>query len=40
MSAGRNVEKKAWWWNKEVQEGVEGKKLAKKWDTEKTEESR
>lgn len=29
------------WWNKEVQKYVQGKRLAKKkWDTEKTEESR
>lgn len=34
------MDKKTWWWKKEVQEGIEGKTLAKKWDTEKTEESR
>lgn len=39
MSYERRVDK-TWWWNKEVQEWIEGKKLAKKWGTEKTEESR
>lgn len=40
MRCERNVDKKTWWWKKEVQEGIEAKTLVKKWDTEKTEESR
>ena len=33
--------KLTWWWNEKVQEHVQRKRLAeKKWDTERTEESR
>lgn len=41
MSSGRKVDKETWWWNEEVQECIQRKRLAKKkWDTERTEESR
>lgn len=36
----KNVEKETWWWNEEVQEFVEEKRLTKKWESERTEESR
>lgn len=35
-----NVEKETWWWNEGGQEFVEEKRLTKKWDSERTEESR
>ena len=35
------MDREIWWWNEEVQECIQGKRLAKKkWDTERTEESR
>ena len=35
------MDKETWWWNEEVQERIQRKRLAKKkWDTERTEESR
>ena len=41
VSSGRKVDQETWWWNEEVQEDVQRKRLAKKkWDTERTEESR
>ncbi|XP_053346567.1 craniofacial development protein 2-like [Clarias gariepinus] len=42
VSSGKGkVDKETWWWNEEVQECIQGKRLAKKkWDTERTEESR
>ena len=41
VSSGRKVDKETWWWNEEVQECIQRKRLAKKkWDTERTEESR
>lgn len=41
VSSGRKVDKETWWWNEEVQECIQRKSLAKKkWDTERTEESR
>ena len=41
VSSGKKVGKETWWWNEEVQECIQGKRLAKKkWDTERTEESR
>ncbi|KAF7658937.1 hypothetical protein LDENG_00005840 [Lucifuga dentata] len=40
VSSGRKVDKETWWWNEEVQECIQRKRLAKKkWDTERTEES-
>ncbi|KAK2922282.1 hypothetical protein Q8A73_001767 [Channa argus] len=39
-SGKRKVDKETWWWNEEVQERIQRKRLAKKWDTERTEESR
>ncbi|XP_061629993.1 uncharacterized protein LOC133478218 [Phyllopteryx taeniolatus] len=40
VSSGRKGEKETWWWNLKVQEIIQGKRLAKKWDTERTEERR
>ncbi|TRY54613.1 hypothetical protein DNTS_001598, partial [Danionella cerebrum] len=42
VSAGRRKEdKETWWWNEEVQDIIQRKRLAKKkWDIERTEESR
>ena len=41
VSSGRKVDKETWWWNEEVQECIQRKRLAKKkWDTDRTEESR
>uniref|UniRef100_A0A3B3BTI6 ribonuclease H n=1 Tax=Oryzias melastigma TaxID=30732 RepID=A0A3B3BTI6_ORYME len=41
VSSGKRVDKETWWWNEEVQECIRSKRLAKKkWDTERTEESR
>ena len=41
VSSGKKIDKETWWWNEEVQECIQGKRLAKKkWDTERTEESR
>ncbi|XP_051793709.1 uncharacterized protein LOC127530597 [Acanthochromis polyacanthus] len=41
VSSGRKGDKETWWWNEEVQEWIQRKRLAKKkWDTERTEESR
>ena len=41
MSSGRRTDKETWWWNEEGQEYVQRKRLSKKkWDTERTEESR
>ena len=35
VSSGRKVDKGTWWWNEEVQECIQKKRLAKKkWDTE------
>ena len=40
-SGKRKVDKENWWWNEEVQECIQRKRLAKKkWDTERSEESR
>lgn len=40
-SGQRKEDKETWWWNDEVQESVQRKKLAKKrWDSERTEENR
>ncbi|KAK2917518.1 hypothetical protein Q8A73_004265 [Channa argus] len=39
-SGKRKADKETWWWNEEVQECIQRKRLAKKkWDTERTEES-
>ncbi|XP_061649478.1 band 4.1-like protein 5 isoform X3 [Phyllopteryx taeniolatus] len=38
--AGRKGEKETWWWNLTVQEIIQGKRLAKTFDTERTEERR
>ncbi|KAK3507410.1 hypothetical protein QTP70_019647 [Hemibagrus guttatus] len=42
VSSGRRKEdKETWWWNEEVQESIQRKRLAKKkWDMERTEENR
>lgn len=41
MSSGKLVDQESWWWNKEVQECLQRRRLVKKkWDTEKTEDSR
>ncbi|MCJ8739588.1 hypothetical protein PDJAM_G00048970 [Pangasius djambal] len=42
VSSGRRKEdKETWWWNEEVQDSIQRKRLAKKkWDMDKTEESR
>ena len=41
MSSGRKVDKETWWWNEEIQECIQIKKLAKKkCDIERTKESR
>ncbi|KAK2921479.1 hypothetical protein Q8A73_000964 [Channa argus] len=42
VSSGKmKADKETWWWNEEVQECIQRKRLAKKkWDTERTEESR
>ncbi|KAK2890506.1 hypothetical protein Q8A73_018806 [Channa argus] len=40
-SGKRKADKETWWWNEAVQECIQRKRLAKKkWDTERTEESR
>ncbi|XP_051809100.1 craniofacial development protein 2-like isoform X4 [Acanthochromis polyacanthus] len=40
VSSGRKRDNETWLWNEEVQEWIQRKRLAKKWDTERTEESR
>ncbi|KAK3556519.1 hypothetical protein QTP70_008285 [Hemibagrus guttatus] len=42
VSSGRRKEdKETWWWNEEVQDSIQRKRLAKKkWDTDRTEENR
>ncbi|MCJ8736341.1 hypothetical protein PDJAM_G00258540 [Pangasius djambal] len=42
VSSGRRKEdKEAWWWNEEVQDSIQRKRLArKKWDVDRTEENR
>ncbi|KAK3556522.1 hypothetical protein QTP70_008290 [Hemibagrus guttatus] len=42
VSSGRRKEdKNTWWWNEEVQDGIQRKRLAKKkWDMDRTEENR
>ena len=41
VSSGRKTDMETWWWNKEVREYLQRKRLAKKkWGTERTEESR
>ncbi|KAK3553381.1 hypothetical protein QTP70_003544 [Hemibagrus guttatus] len=42
VSSGRRKEdKETWWWNEEVQDGIQRKRLAKrKWDMDRTEENR
>ncbi|MCJ8749607.1 hypothetical protein PDJAM_G00178230 [Pangasius djambal] len=42
MSSGRRKEdKETWWWNEEVQDSIQRKRLAKKkWDMDRTEENR
>ncbi|KAK3532193.1 hypothetical protein QTP86_009472 [Hemibagrus guttatus] len=40
-SRRRKEDKETWWWNEEVQDSVQGKRLAKKkWDMDRTEENR
>ncbi|KAK3539695.1 hypothetical protein QTP70_012022 [Hemibagrus guttatus] len=37
----RNEDKETWWWNEEVQDSIQRKRLAKKkWDMDRTEENR
>ncbi|KAK3541695.1 hypothetical protein QTP86_001109 [Hemibagrus guttatus] len=42
VSSGRRIEdKETWWWNEEVQDSIQRKRLAKKkWDMDRTEENR
>ncbi|KAK3522398.1 hypothetical protein QTP86_009537 [Hemibagrus guttatus] len=41
VSSGRRKEdKETWWWNEEVQDSIQRKRLAKKWDMDRTEENR
>ncbi|KAK3510598.1 hypothetical protein QTP70_011788 [Hemibagrus guttatus] len=41
VSSGRRKEdKETWWWNEEVQDSVQRKRLAKKWDMDRTEGNR
>ena len=41
VSSGWKTDKETWWWNEEVQEYGQRKRLdKKKWDTERTEEKR
>ncbi|KAK3533653.1 hypothetical protein QTP70_024028, partial [Hemibagrus guttatus] len=42
VSSGRRKEdKETWWWNEEVQDSIQGKRLTKKkWDMDRTEENR
>ncbi|KAJ8335035.1 hypothetical protein SKAU_G00406740 [Synaphobranchus kaupii] len=39
-SGQRKEDKETWWWNEEVQECIQRKRLAKKWDSQGDEESR
>ncbi|KAK3568602.1 hypothetical protein QTP86_010289 [Hemibagrus guttatus] len=39
-SGRRKVDKETWWWNDEVQDSIQRKRLAKKWDMDRTEENR
>ncbi|KAK3526392.1 hypothetical protein QTP70_025421, partial [Hemibagrus guttatus] len=36
----RKEDKETWWWNEEVQDSIQRKRLAKKWDMDRTEENR
>ena len=36
MSSGRKTDKETWWWKEDMQEYIQRKRLAKKWDTERT----
>ena len=40
MSSRMKTDKETWWWNEEVPEYVRERLAQKKWDTERTEESR
>ncbi|KAK3537919.1 hypothetical protein QTP70_024578 [Hemibagrus guttatus] len=41
VSSGRRKEdKETWWWNEEVQDSIQMKRLAKKWDIDRTEQNR
>ncbi|KAK3574056.1 hypothetical protein QTP86_001329 [Hemibagrus guttatus] len=41
VSSGRRKEnKETWWWNEELQDSIQRKRLAKKWDMDRTEENR
>ncbi|KAK3542091.1 hypothetical protein QTP86_013424 [Hemibagrus guttatus] len=41
VSSGRKEDKETWWWNEEVQDSIQRKRLAKKkWDMNRTEENR
>ncbi|KAK3548161.1 hypothetical protein QTP70_004840 [Hemibagrus guttatus] len=41
VSSGRRKEdKETWWWNGEVQDSIQRKRLAKKWEMDRTEENR